>query len=84
MTYDEAIIAAKLELPVIHTYIDGCSRIEFECKKITQVGYDFIGGKESPFVQLLDRNGGCVYNARLEDVRVKEPADLERWYKKDA
>ena len=72
MTFDEAIAAARLELPVVLTILDGATRISIEGKRITQVGYDFKGGKERPFVQLLDKNGGCVYNARLEDCRIKE------------
>ena len=72
MTYDEAIVAARLQAPVIHTYIDGCARLEFEYQQITQVGYDFKDGKESPFVQLLSKGGGSVSYVRLEDVRIKE------------
>lgn len=72
MTFDEAMAAARLELPVVLTILDGATRISIEGTRITQVGYDFKAGKESPFVQLLDKNGGCVYNARLEDCRIKE------------
>ena len=78
MTFDEAIAAARLELPVVLTLLDGATRVSIEGKRIMQVGYNFKDGKESLFVQLLDKNGGCVYNARLEDVKLKEPADLER------
>ena len=72
MTFDEAMTAARLELPVVLTLLDGATHIEIKAKRITQVGYNFKDGKESPFVQLLDKNGGCVYNARLEDCRIKE------------
>ena len=72
MTFDEAMVAARLELPVILTYIDGCARVELECKKIVQVGYSFKNGVQSEFVQVLDKNGGSVCNARLQDVRVKD------------
>ena len=71
MTYDEAIVAARLQVPVVFSYIDGCSRIEIECERITQVGYDFKDGVQSEFVQVLDKNRGCVYDVALKDLKLK-------------
>ena len=74
MTFDEALVAARLQAPVVFSYIDGCSRIEIECERVMQVGYEFKDGVQSEFVQVLDKNKGCVYDVALKDLRLKGEA----------
>ena len=83
MTYDEAIVAAQLELPVKFTRIDGCERYDIECKKIVKVGYSFTNGRKRAFVEALDKQCGCAYHVGVEDVRLTDPIALEGWFKKD-
>ncbi len=71
MTFDEALVAARLQAPVVFSYIDGCSRIEIECERVMQVGYEFKDGVQSEFAQVLDKSRSCVYNIGLKDLKLK-------------
>ncbi len=80
MTFEEAMVAARLELPVIHWYVDGCTRVEIEGGKIVQVGYSFKNGVQSEFVQILEKANNVTYT-RLENVRLADFDALKNWRK---